>query len=109
MPTLILMARLPAARHSLASMDAPADHTIPVAISGRHVHLTAHNIDLLFGRGHPLHTRTALSQPREFAAEETVTLIGPKGSIAGVRVVGPAREEDQVEISRTDEMTLGLD
>jgi len=90
-------------------MDATADHAIPVAISARHVHLSAHNIDRLFGPGHPLHTRKTLSQPGEFAAEETVTLVGPKGSIGHVRVVGPARADDQVEISRTDEMTLGLD
>jgi acetate kinase len=90
-------------------MDATADQSIPVAISARHVHLTAPHIDELFGSGHPLHTRKALSQPGEFAADETVTLVGPKGSIAHVRVVGPAREDDQVEISRTDEMTLGLD
>jgi acetate kinase len=86
-----------------------ADHAIPVAISARHVHLTARNIDRLFGPAHPLHTRKSLSQPGEFAAEETVRLVGPKGSIEHVRVVGPARAQDQVEISRTDEMTLGLD
>src|SRR5579862_1099794 len=90
-------------------MDATADRSIPVAISARHVHLTAPHIDLLFGPGHPLHTRKSLSQPGEFAAEETVTLVGPKGSIPQVRVVGPAREHDQVEISRTDEVSLGLD
>ncbi len=103
------MARLAAPRHALGSMDATVDHTIPVAISARHVHLTAQNIDRLFGPGHPLHTRKALSQPGEFSTDETLTVIGPKGSISHVRVVGPAREEDQVEISRTDELTLGLD
>ena len=90
-------------------MDALAEQSIPVAISARHVHLTAPSIARLFGPNHPLHQRTALSQPDEYAAEETVTLAGPKGSIPHVRVVGPAREEDQIEISRTDEMTLGLD
>jgi acetate kinase len=90
-------------------MDAATDCSIPVAISARHVHLTIHSINVLFGTEHPLHTRNALSQPGEFGAEETVTLIGPRGSIPRVRVVGPAREADQVEISRTDEMTLGLD
>jgi propanediol utilization protein len=73
------------------------------------VHLTTHSINVLFGPEHSLHTRKALSQPGEFGAEETITLIGPRGSIPRVRVVGPAREADQVEISRTDEMTLGLD
>jgi acetate kinase len=86
-----------------------AETTIPVAVSARHVHLTERSIAVLFGAGHELHVHAWLSQPGQFAAEETVTLIGPKGSLAHVRVVGPAREEDQVEISRTDEITLGLD
>jgi len=90
-------------------MNAVAEQSIPVAISARHVHLTAQGITRRFGPEHPLHRRKPLSQPEQYAAEETVTLIGPKGSIPQVRVVGPAREEDQVEISRTDEMTLGLD
>ncbi|HTT05774.1 MAG TPA: phosphate propanoyltransferase [Steroidobacteraceae bacterium] len=82
---------------------------IPVAISARHVHLTQASITTLFGSGHTLHPHASLSQPGQFAAEETVTLIGPRGSLAHVRIVGPARSEDQVEISRTDEVGLGLD
>jgi acetate kinase len=50
-----------------------------------------------------------LSQPGQYAAEETVTLIGPSGRLAGVRVLGPERSADQVEISRTDEFLLGVD
>ena len=90
-------------------MNAIAEQSIPVAISARHVHLTPASITRLFGADHPLHTRKPLAQQEQYAAEESVTLVGPKGSIAHVRVVGPAREQDQVEISRTDEMTLGLD
>lgn len=84
-------------------------HFIPVAISARHVHLTELSIATLFGKDHVLHPHAPLSQPGQFAAEETVTLLGPRGSLAHVRVVGPARSEDQVEISRTDEIGLGLD
>jgi len=87
----------------------PGGAHIPVAISARHVHLTQSSIDALFGRGHVLRVRVPLSQPGQFAAEETVTLIGPKGRLPQVRIVGPARQADQVEISRTDEVTLGLD
>lgn len=90
-------------------MCAVADQSIPIAISARHVHLTAQSITRLFGPDHPLHRRRPLLQPEQYAAQETVTLVGPKGSIPHVRVVGPAREEDQVEISRSDELTLGLD
>jgi propanediol utilization protein len=89
--------------------DPIASLYIPVAVSARHVHLTARSLVALFGPGHALHIHATLHQPGQFAAEEAVTLVGPKGSLPHVRVVGPAREEDQVEISRTDELALGLD
>jgi acetate kinase len=82
---------------------------IPVAVSARHVHLTQDTVDRLFGTGHRLQVRTALSQPGQFAAVETVTLSGPRGRLDGVRIVGPARSQNQVEISRSDEFHLGLD
>lgn len=82
---------------------------IPVAISARHVHLTQSSIERLFGAGHSLQPLTALTQPGQYAAHETVTLVGPSGQLPHVRVVGPPREADQVEISRTDELTLGID
>ncbi|HLT39942.1 MAG TPA: acetate/propionate family kinase [Enhygromyxa sp.] len=82
---------------------------IPIAISARHVHLTAAAVEQLFGPGHTLTPRKPLSQPGQFACEETVDLIGPKRTIEGVRVLGPVRSKCQVEISRTDEFQLGLD
>lgn len=82
---------------------------IPVAISARHVHLTQSTIDRLFGPGHQLQVRAPLRQSGQFAAEETVTLIGARGQIAHVAIVGPPRSDDQVEVSRTDEFTLGID
>lgn len=82
---------------------------IPMAISVRHVHLTQATVERLFGPGYLLNIRTSLSQPGQYAAEETVTLIGPHGRLAHVRIVGPPRREDQVELSRTDEITLGID
>jgi acetate kinase len=82
---------------------------IPVAISNRHVHLSVATIDKLFGAGYQLQKRTDLSQHGQFAAQETVALVGPRGRIDKVRVMGPPRKEDQVEISRTDEFTLGID
>lgn len=82
---------------------------IPIAISARHVHLTQQAVEQLFGPGHTLTPRNPLSQPGQFACEETVDLIGPKRSIEGVRVLGPVRPKCQVEISRTDEFHLGLD
>jgi acetate kinase len=83
--------------------------TIPIAVSARHVHLTQETVEALFGEGHTLTERNPLSQPGQFAAEETVTLVGPKRRIEGVRVLGPTRGHNQVEISRTDEFHLGID
>jgi len=82
---------------------------IPVAVSARHVHLTQATIDRLFGANHTLRVHSPLSQPSQYAAQETVELVGPKGRLHGVRVIGPARSENQVELARTDEIALGLD
>jgi acetate kinase len=87
----------------------PAPRTIPVAVSARHVHLTRATLAALFGAGHELRLLRPLSQPGQFAAEETVTLVGPAGRIGEVRVLGPPREADQVELSRSDEIVLGID
>jgi propanediol utilization protein len=85
------------------------DRKIPISASVRHVHLSKQHVEALFGRGHELHPRAELSQPGQFAAEEVVTLVGPKNRLEKVRVLGPARNETQVEISRTDEFILGID
>lgn len=85
------------------------DLTIPVAISARHVHLTQETVEELFGPGYHLTVRNPLSQPGQFASNETVTLVGPKRRIESVRILGPTRSKNQVEISRTDEFYLGVD
>ena len=85
------------------------DKRIPVAISARHVHLTQETVEALFGEGHELTPLKPLSQPGQFAAKEQVTLVGPKRRIEGVRVLGPTRGVNQIEISRTDEFRLGID
>jgi propanediol utilization protein len=82
---------------------------IPISVSARHVHLCREHVPLLFGPGHELTRDKDLSQPGQFACAERVTLVGPRGSIADVRILGPARPEAQVEISRTDERQLGID
>jgi acetate kinase len=81
---------------------------IPIGVSAHHVHLTQEDLEKLFGPGHELVPRAPLSQPGQFAAEEQVTLIGPKGRIGRVRVLGPVRSKTQVEISRTEEFQLGI-
>jgi len=82
--------------------------SIPVGISSRHIHLSAEHIERLFGCGHNLTKQKDLTQIGQFAAAEKVTLVGPKGVIQGVRVLGPVREITQVEISRTDGFSLGI-
>jgi len=82
-------------------------YTIPIGISSRHVHLSEKDIEILFGQGYRLTPRKEL-QPGQFAAEETVTMVGPKGIIKKVRILGPVRSITQVEISRTDAFVLGI-
>lgn len=81
---------------------------IPIAISARHAHLSSSTVRKLFGEGYELHVRKPLSQTGQFSAEETVSLIGPRGRLDNVRVMGPPRERDQVELSCSDEHTLGI-
>ncbi|WNC13680.1 phosphate propanoyltransferase [Brevibacillus brevis] len=81
---------------------------IPVGVSNRHVHLSPEDVEKLFGPGYQLTALRPLSQPGQFAAKETVTLLGPKGIIHGVRILGPARGATQVEISKTDGFQLGI-
>lgn len=81
---------------------------IPIAVSAHHVHLSQPTLERLFGEGYREHTRAALSQPGQFAAQETVTLVGPHGRLDHVRVLGPPRAQDQIEISRSDAHVLGV-
>lgn len=83
--------------------------TIPIAVSARHCHLTAATFAQLFGAGAEPVPERELSQPGQFACEQRVNLIGPRDRIDGVRVLGPLRDVDQVEIARTDEFRLGVD
>lgn len=79
---------------------------VPVEASGRHVHVTRQQAQILFGHG--LTARRPLSQPGQFLANERVTVVGPKGKFSEVAVLGPERKEAQVEVSLTDARTLGL-
>lgn len=82
--------------------------TIEIEASGRHIHLSRAHVDALFGPGHRLTPVKKLSQPGQFACQERVTLIGPKGELKNVAVLGPERGESQVEISLTDAAALGI-
>lgn len=79
---------------------------VELEASGRHVHLTKAQAELLFG--HPLTPKRPLSQPGQFLANERVTVAGPKGEFENVAVLGPERDAAQVEISLTDSRVLGI-
>ncbi|MEF9991019.1 MAG: phosphate propanoyltransferase [Romboutsia sp.] len=81
---------------------------LPIALSNRHIHLSQADIETLFGAGHQLTHFKPLSQPGQFACDEKVDLVGSKGTIKGVRVLGPARPNTQVEISLADGFVLGV-
>ncbi len=81
---------------------------IIVGVSGRHLHLSAEDFEALFGPNRQLTKYKDLLQPGEFASSETVTIIGPRGAIKNVRILGPLRDRTQVEISRTDGFLLGV-
>lgn len=81
---------------------------IKLEVSARHVHLTQEAVEVLFGKGHTLTPKKELSQPGQFAAEERVTIVGPKKNFENVAVLGPARSACQVEFAKSDCFALGI-
>ena len=81
---------------------------VPIEVSAHHVHLSREHIEALFGAGIELVSEVDLSQPGQYAYREKVNLIGPKGRVERVRILGPPREETQVEISMTEQFILGI-
>jgi putative phosphotransacetylase len=81
---------------------------VPIEISARHIHLSKPDLEKLFGSGFELTKLHDLSQTGQFAANEIVKLVGPRGPLDGVRILGPVRAQTQVEISETEARHLGL-
>jgi acetate kinase len=79
-----------------------------VEVSAHHIHLTQEHVEALFGKGHQLTKHADLSQPGQYACKEQLTIVGPKGRIERVRVLGPARKITQVEIAMTEQFRLGV-
>lgn len=81
---------------------------VEVEASGRHVHLCREDVERLFGSGYKLTKVRDLSQPGQYVCKERVSLIGPKGTIHNVVILGPERKETQAEVSMTDTLVLGI-
>ncbi|MBE7500661.1 MAG: phosphate propanoyltransferase [Verrucomicrobiales bacterium] len=89
---------------------ATAPNPLVVNVSARHCHLTPQAVESLFGKGHQLQVHKWLYQAGQFAAKETVTLIGPRSRvISNLRILGPCRNLNQIELAYTDAIALGFD
>ena len=84
------------------------ERQVPIGISHRHVHVSQADWEKLFGEGYELTPKKDLSQPGQFACEECVDVVGPKGTIERVRILGPVRPETQVELAQTDARKIGV-
>lgn len=83
-------------------------YKVQVGLSNKHLHLSKEHVEALFGAGHQLTHKKDLVQPGQFACEEVVDIVGPKGTIKNVRVLGPERPQTQVEVAMTDARGLGI-
>jgi len=97
-----------------AGVGLPRFHEAPnplvVNISARHCHLTQEAVEVLFGKGHQLKPMKWLYQEGQYAAEESVTLVGPRSRvISNLRILGPCRSLNQVELAYTDARALGFE
>jgi putative phosphotransacetylase len=89
---------------------ASGPNALVVNVSARHCHLTQEAVDSLFGKGHQLTVHKWLYQEGQFAAKETLTLIGPRSRvISNLRILGPCRNLNQIELSYTDGIALGFE
>jgi acetate kinase len=89
-------------------LDAQNQQPFLVEVSAHHIHLTQEHVEALFGKGHQLTKHADLSQPGQFACKEQLAIVGPKGKIERVRILGPARKYTQVEIAMTEQFKLGI-
>jgi acetate kinase len=89
-------------------LEAQKQQSFLVEVSAHHIHLTQEHVEALFGQGHQLTKHVDLSQPGQYACKEQLAIVGPKGKIERVRILGPARKYTQVEIAMTEQFKLGI-
>ena len=94
--------------HIASVLQAQKQQPFLVEVSAHHIHLTQEHVDALFGGGHQLTRHADLSQPGQFACKEQLTIVGPKGRIERVRVLGPVRKYTQIEIAMTEQFKIGI-
>lgn len=85
------------------------ENKLPIALSNKHIHLGQEDLNILFGDGYELTAIKDLSQPGQYACDEKVDIVGPKGTLKGVRVLGPVRGRTQIEVSISDAFKLGVE
>ncbi len=85
------------------------NNKILIETSARHVHVSEKDLKILFGENAALTIKKMLSQPGQYASEQKVQIVGPKKSIDNVSILGPCRNNTQVEVSATDARTLGIE
>lgn len=81
---------------------------VEIEVSAKHVHLTQEHVEVLFGKGAKLEEVRPLSQPGQYLSAQRVRLVGPKGTMERVAVLGPVRSATQVELSKSDCVALGV-
>jgi acetate kinase len=89
-------------------LEAQKQQPFLVEVSAHHIHLTQEHVEALFGKGHQLTKHADLSQPGQYACKEQLTIVGPKGRIERVRILGPTRKYSQVEIAMTEQFKVGI-
>jgi acetate kinase len=89
-------------------LEAQKQQPFLVEVSAHHIHLKQEHVEALFGKGHQLTKHADLSQPGQYACKEQLTIVGPKGRIERVRILGPTRKYTQVEIAMTEQFKLGV-
>jgi acetate kinase len=90
------------------ALEAQKQQSFLVEVSAHHIHLKQEHVEALFGKGHKLTKHADLSQPGQYACKEQLAIVGPKGRIERVRVLGPARKYTQIEIAMTEQFKLGV-
>jgi len=84
-------------------------YKVVVGISNKHLHVSQADLEALFGKGYELTVFKDLGQPGQYACNEKVDIVGPKGTLKGIRILGPVRPNTQIELSMTDARSIGID